>query len=85
MINLDKQRIMAAVQKRESLHEYIDTADEEKIEAIYIILKDSMPADYQYSEYELVNIYARRNKYKNSEEQLLTVEGLINYVRQNKL
>ncbi len=29
---------MAAVQIREALHEYIDTADKKKLEAIYTVL-----------------------------------------------
>lgn len=84
-INLDKEQIMAAVQIRETLHEYIDTADEKKLEAIYTVLMDSIPSDYEYSPGELGKIYERRNKYKNGEEQVLTTEELINYVRQNKL
>jgi hypothetical protein len=47
MINLVKQQIMAAVQIKETLHEYIDTADEKKLEAIYTVLKDSIPDDYE--------------------------------------
>lgn len=78
-------KIMEAVQIRETLHEYIDTADEKKLEAIYTVLKDSLPNEYEYSEEELATIYARRDRYKNGDEQLLTTEELINYVRQNKL
>ncbi len=84
-INLGKEQIMAAVQIRETLHEYINTADEKKLEAIYTVLMDSLPSDYEYGPDELAKIYERRDKYKNGEEQLLTTEELINYVRQNKL
>ena len=76
---------MAAVQIKEVLHEYIDTADEKKLEAIYTILKDSITSDYQYSQDELAAINKRRNKYKNGEEQTLTAEEFVTYVRQNKL
>ena len=76
---------MAAVQIKESLHEYIDTADEKKLEAIYTILKDSINPDFDYSRDELAAIYARRNKYKNDEEPTPAAEDFINYVRQNKL
>jgi hypothetical protein len=76
---------MAAVQIREALHEYIDTADKKKLEAIYTVLKDSISSDYQYSHDELAAINNRRNKYKNGEEQTLTSEEFVNYVRQNKL
>jgi hypothetical protein len=76
---------MAEVQIKEALHEYIDTADEKKLEAIYTILKDSITSDYQYSHDELTAIYNRRNKYKNGEEQTLTAEQLVSYVRHNTL
>ena len=76
---------MASTQIKETLHEYIDTADEKKLEAIYAVLMDSIPPEYEYNSDELAAIYARRNKYKNGEEQSLTTEEMINFVRQNKL
>lgn len=76
---------MAAVQLRETLHEYIDTADEKKLEAIYTILKEGISPDFDYSPDELAAIYARRNTYKSGEEQTLAAEDFVNYVRQNKL
>ncbi len=72
-------------QIKETLHEYIDTADEKKLQAIYTVLQDSLPGDYQYAADELENLYTRRSKYKSGEEKSMTVEELINYVRQNKL
>lgn len=77
--------IMEALQIKETLHEYIDTADEKKLEAIYTVLKDSIPDGYEYNQEELEKIYDRRIKYKKGEEQLMTVEELLLYVRQNKL
>ena len=68
---------------KETLHEYIDNADEKKLEAIYTLLKDSITSDYQYSHDELSTIYNRRNKYKNGEEQTLTAEQFVSYVLQN--
>lgn len=76
---------MSAVQIKETLHEYIDTADNKKLEAIYTILKDSISPDFEYSKDELSEIYARRDKYKNGEEETLTAEEFINYIRKNKL
>ena len=76
---------MSAVQIKETLHEYIDTADSKKLEAIYTILKDSISPDFEYSKDELAAIYARRDKYKNGEEETLTAEEFINYIRKNKL
>jgi hypothetical protein len=76
---------MPAVQIKETLHEYIDTADDKKLEAIYTILKDSIDPDFEYSKDEISAIYARRDKYKNGEEETLTAEEFINYIRKNKL
>jgi hypothetical protein len=76
---------MSAVQIKETLHEYIDTADNKKLEAIYTILKDSITPDFEYSKDELADIYARRDKYKNGDEETLTAEEFINYIRKNKL
>ena len=75
---------MGAVQIRETVHEYIDTADEKKLEAIYTILKDSINPDFEYNKEELAAIYARRNKYNNDEESTLVAEDFVNYVHQNK-
>ena len=76
---------MSAVQIKETLHEYIDTADDKKLEAIYTILKDSFSPDFEYNKDELTAIYARRNEYKNNEAVTLVAEDFVNYVRQNKL
>ena len=76
---------MEAVKIKETLHEYIDSVDEKKLEAIYTVLKDNIPADYAYSKDELENIQLLRNKYKEGREPILTDEELINFVRQNKL
>jgi hypothetical protein len=76
---------MIPVQIRETLHEYIDTADEKKLEAIYTILKDSIGSGYQYNADELAKIYARRTSYKNGIAETLTAEGFLNFIRKNKL
>jgi hypothetical protein len=71
---------MAPPQIREALHEYIDTADEKKLEAIYIVLKDSISSDYAYKKDELATIYTRRNQFLSGEEKGLNTEEFINYV-----
>ena len=85
MINLFKHKIMEAVQIRETLHEYIDTVDEKKLEAIYTVLKDSISPDFTYTGDELSDIYARRNQNKNNEAETIVAEDFVKYVRQNKL
>jgi phosphatidylinositol kinase/protein kinase (PI-3 family) len=76
---------MEALQIKETLHEYIDTADDKKLEAIYTMLKDGISPDFEYSKDELAAIYARRDKYKNGEEETLTAEEFINYIHKKKL
>ena len=76
---------MEAVQIRETLHEYIDTVDEKKLEAIYTVLKDSISPDFTYTGDELSDIYARRNQYKNNGAETIVAEDFVKYVRQNKL
>ena len=76
---------MAGIQIKEALHEYIDTADQKKLEAIYAVLKDSITSDYPYNEDELAAINNRRVKYESGDEHTLTAEEFVNYVRQNKL
>jgi hypothetical protein len=75
---------MAIVQLKEKLHEYIDTADEKKLEAIYTILQDNIGEDYQYSEDELTSFYQRRQEYKNNIGENLSVEEFINFVRKEQ-
>lgn len=76
---------MSSLQIRETLHEYIDTADEKKLEAIYTVLKDSIGDSYQYNEEELAGIYERRNQYRNKEAATLTTEEFVRFVLKNKL
>lgn len=76
---------MAALQIKETLHEYIDSADDKKLEAIYIILKDSIDPAFEYNKDELAAIHARRNEYKNNEAETMVAEDFVTYVRQNKL
>lgn len=76
---------MVTTQIREELHEYIDTVDEKKLEAIYLVLRDNINSDYSYNSDELAEIYLRRDRFIKGEEKSLTTEELINFVQQNKL
>jgi hypothetical protein len=80
---LAKYHTMATTQLKEKLHEYIDTADEKKLEAIYTILQDTIGEDEPYSADDLAVFYKRRQQYKNGEGENLTVEEFINFVRKN--
>lgn len=73
---------MVTTQIREELHEYIDTVDERKLEAIYLVLKDNFNSKYSYSPDE---IYNRRNRFINGGEETFTTKELIKFIHQNKL
>lgn len=51
---------MEAIQKRQKLHEYIDIADDEKVNALFIILESDNSNSYQYSAENINMFYERR-------------------------
>ncbi len=73
---------MEALQLRKTLHQYIDTADERKLEAIFTLVEDGIRQ--KPTKDELDEIYQRRDNYKNGKEELLTTEQLIRFVHENK-
>lgn len=76
---------MGALQLRETLHQYIDTADERKLQAIYTFVEDGIREKHNYIKEEFDEIYKRREDYRNGKEELLTTEQLIRFVNENKL
>lgn len=51
---------------REKLHQYIDAADERKIQAIYIILEDEIASD-NYGNEEIEIFHKRRDRHLKGE------------------
>lgn len=76
---------MPLPQIKEALHEFIDTADEKKLEAIYIVLKECIGERHFYNADELAEIHQRRSQYKNNETSTLTTEEFVRFVLKNKL
>ena len=64
---------METIQKRQKLHEYIDTADDEKVNALFVIL-ESDSNSYQYSAEEISTFYKRRERYLKGEGKSFSVK-----------
>ena len=75
---------MEALQIRQKLHEYIDTVDEKKLEAIYLILEEGIRDNYQYTVEEIAVFYERRNSHLKDEGKHLTIEESLKQIRERK-
>ena len=70
---------------KEKLHEIIETADDKKLEAIYILLQDEQNPEPSYTVSELEAIYERKNNFLQGKETVFTTEEFVRYVKQNNL
>ena len=66
---------------RAKLHEYIDTAEVKKVEALYTLLIDDIENNYTYSESELNMLHERAEQYLRGEVKGIMVEESIEKVR----
>ena len=62
---------MGAIQLRERLHQYIDTADERKLHAIYTLVEDGIREKNDYTKEELDEIYKLRTDYRDGKEEAI--------------
>ena len=69
---------------RNKLHEYIDTADERKLQAIYTILEDEIEDAYIFNEEEIALFNERRNKHLSGESKSYTIEESLQMIREKK-
>jgi hypothetical protein len=69
---------------KQKLHNYIDVADEKKLQAIYTIPEDEIEGEYFYTQDEIKMFYDRRQKHLNGESKSYTVAETLNLVRQNR-
>ena len=65
---------METIQKRQKLHEYIDTADDEKVNALFVILESNSDNSYQYSAEDISTFYKRRERYLKGEGKSFSVK-----------
>lgn len=75
---------MEAIQKRQKLHEYIDFADDEKVNALFTILEGDDDYPYQYSDEELKMFYERKERYLKGEGENFSVEESFDEIRKSK-
>ena len=74
---------MNTIAIREKLHQYIDEADERKIEAMYIILEDEI-AQNGYDNEEIQKFHDRRNKHLNGVTVSYGAEDSLKMIRSFK-
>ena len=67
---------------KDKLHQYIDVADEQKLQAIYILLEDEI--EQRYTATEMEQFHERRKNHQQGISASYTVEESFNLVRQQK-
>ena len=75
---------METIQKRQKLHEYIDTADDEKVNALFVILESDSDNSYQYSAEDISTFYKRRERYLKGEGKSFSVKEAFDQIRKSK-
>lgn len=74
---------METIQKRQKLHEYIDIADDEKVNALFLILNsDDVNAGYSAENIQI--FYERSLRYLKTEGKNYSVEEAFEQIRKNK-
>jgi len=66
---------------RSRLHEYIDIADERKLEAIYLILESDMEQGGHYTASDIALLHERRTKHLDSSSKSYSVSESLEQVR----
>lgn len=66
---------------RSKLHEYIDLADERKLEAIYIILENEIELESHYTATSIALLHERRAKHLDGSSKSFSVSESLELVR----
>ncbi|MEO8852415.1 MAG: hypothetical protein ABI359_01460 [Ginsengibacter sp.] len=75
---------METIQKRQKLQEYIQSADAEKINALFLILESNDNNEYSYSDEDINMLYERRERYLKGEGKNFTVPESFEDIRNRK-
>ena len=67
---------------RDKLHQYIDIADEQKLQAIYTLLEDEI--NWSYTKEDIEQFHQRRQNHLNGTSESYTTEASLKVVRQSK-
>jgi hypothetical protein len=67
---------------RDKLHQYIDVADEQKLQAIYTLLEDEI--DWNYTKEDIELFHQRRQNHLDEISKSYTTEESLNAARQQK-
>jgi len=69
---------------RERLHEYIDTADERHLTAIYVLVENEMETEDVYDEATLKMLYERKENHLKGISKSYTAEESLLRIRAHK-
>ena len=69
---------------REKLHEYIDTADEQHLTAIYVLIKDKIAEAEIFDEATMNMLYKRREDHLSGLSKSYTIEESMEMIRRHK-
>lgn len=72
---------MSTTELRGKLHEYIDTADDRHIEAIYLLLEQAISANHTYDAETMQQLHERRCNHLEGKSKSYTPEETWAYVR----
>ncbi len=71
-----------AASLRDKLHQYIEVADEQKLQAIYVLLEDEI--DWHYNSEEINMFHLRRDNHLKGTSRSYTVEESLKDIRNQK-
>jgi hypothetical protein len=69
---------------RNKLHEFIDSSDDAKVEALYLLLSGNVSSGYDYSEGELSMLHERAEKYLTGSVKTYSVEESLQLIMQQR-
>jgi hypothetical protein len=76
---------METTQKRQKSHEYIESDNDEKVNALFLIIESGEDASYPYSAEDIKMFYERRERYLNGERKNYSKKELFEEMRKRKL